>query len=59
MTSTERLARAVILFYHGGIWGPAQAQLWQELTGTSACTSVVLCDLARQVRDEEAQSGQS
>lgn len=55
MTSAERLARAVILFWSPSPWGPDKAQLWQELTGTSACTSVVLCDLARQVRDEESR----
>lgn len=52
MTGAERLARAMLLF-HGG-WDTERARMWMELTGTSACTRAVLCDLALVVRDEEA-----
>lgn len=53
ISNAERLARAVLLFHHGGEWTKADQQIWHALTGSHDATSRVLCDLARQVRSEE------
>jgi hypothetical protein len=49
MTDLERLARAVLLFHHGGPWRDADREVWLKLTGQYDATTKVLCDLAREV----------
>lgn len=53
ISNAERLARAVLLFHHGGEWTHSDAEVWHALTGTHQATTKVLCDLARRVRSEE------
>jgi hypothetical protein len=49
MSDAEKLARAVLLFYHAGPWDADLHQSWRELTGSDAVTTRVLGDLARAV----------
>jgi hypothetical protein len=49
MTDAERLARAVLLFHHGGEWTQADRDQWLALTGSAEATIKVLCDLARRI----------
>jgi hypothetical protein len=53
LTSAERLARAVLLFFDPGEWTREKREQWLAVTGNDECVSKVLGDLARQVRDEE------
>lgn len=50
--AAQRLARAVLLFHGAEAWTADQQANWLALTGEPAATTRVLCDLARQVRDQ-------
>lgn len=52
MTASERLARAVLMFYGGGPWNNVLQTQWRQITGTDDATTRVLGDLARAVLDE-------
>jgi hypothetical protein len=52
VSDTERLARAIILFYKGGPWSPEDTQRWIELTNAPSVTTKELCNLARRVLGE-------
>jgi hypothetical protein len=54
MNSTERLARAVLLFHRGGRWTGTDRNEWVMLTGEEDATTKVLCDLARRSMQESA-----
>lgn len=59
LSLAERLARAVLLFHQGGQgghWTDHDSEVWLALTGERDCTTRVLCDLARQLRDQESSS---
>jgi hypothetical protein len=47
MTSAERLARAVLLFYRGSEWTANNRVEWEVVTGSTTATAEVLCDVAR------------
>jgi hypothetical protein len=51
LSDAERLARALLLFHRNGPWMPGDREVWFALTGKQECSSRVLCDLAREVRD--------
>lgn len=53
ISSAERLARAVLMFFESGDWSNDKRELWLAITGKDDATSRTLGDLARQVRDEE------
>lgn len=53
LSNAERLARAVLMFFDPSEWTREKREQWLALTGTDSCTSMVLGNLARQVRDEE------
>ena len=53
MTTAERLARAVLLFHLGGQWTEDNKAEWEVMTGSTEVTAGVLCDLAREVLEDE------
>lgn len=53
ISSAERLARAVLMFFEPGDWSRDKRELWLAITGTDNATSRTLGDLARTVRAEE------
>lgn len=55
ISDAERLARAVLLVYAGGLWSSHEQALWAALTGGREATTKALGDLARRVRDQEEQ----
>jgi hypothetical protein len=52
ISSAERLARAVLLFFSCGPWTAEKAAEWEATTGRAEATSKVLGDLARRVQTE-------
>jgi hypothetical protein len=52
MNTTERLARAVLLFHRSGPWTDDMRAEWLMLTGQHEATTKVLCDLARRCMEE-------
>lgn len=53
LSTAERLARAVLMFFDSGEWTADRREQWLAVTGRDECVSRVLGDLARQVRAEE------
>jgi len=53
MTGSERLARAVLLFFRGGHPSENDRAVWEVMTGRSAMTAATLCDFAREVLSDE------
>jgi len=47
MTGSERLARAVLLFFRGGHPSENDRAVWEVMTGRSAMTAATLCEFAR------------
>lgn len=52
-TGAEKLALAVLLFFRASPFSADDREMWEYLTGTSECTTKVLCDLARKVQAAE------
>ena len=58
VTGTERLARAVLLFFRGGHPSENDRAVWEVMTGRSAMTAATLCEFAREVLSDERMRSQ-
>ena len=58
VTGTERLARAVLLFFRGGHPSENDRAVWEVMTGRSAMTAATLCEFAREVLADERMRSQ-